>query len=293
MGGVTRKTLNVILGGVHVGKSMCLVHLACGYLRMGFNVLYISLEMGEDAVMQRVDANLLDTAIHKVKNLGKNPFMNRINVIRQKHNGIIKVKEFSTGSANVNHFKHAINELALKKKWTPDVIIVDYIGITASSKMKVGVTNSYFYLKSVAEELRALASETNTIVWTASQLTRSGMQTNDTELTDTAESLGIPAVADLMFSIYRDENMDNMGQFMVKQLKNRFRDKGYRLKFIIGCDREKQLLFDVSNDAQTLVDEDAIIETREIQKKYETSPRPRFGEKKKFNDFNMGDDQDE
>jgi hypothetical protein len=220
--------------------------------------------------------------------------MTRITHLKQKHNGVIKVKEFPTSSASAQHFKHVINELAVKKHWVPDVIMVDYIGITASSKIKPGSNlNSHYYLKSVAEELRALSFETGTALWSAMQLNRGGMSSSDAEMTDTAESIGIPAVSDSMFVIYRNEEMDNMGQLMVKQLKNRFRDRGYKARFIIGCEREKQLLFDVSQDSQTLVEETAEVDMSKLQSRYESSANKRFGREKKLSTIDMGDEYDQ
>jgi replicative DNA helicase len=190
-GGVTRKTLSIILAGVHVGKTMSLIHLASGYARLGYNVLYLTLEMGEDEIMQRVDANMLKVSMHKIKLLGKDAFMNRMNFLRQKSYGRIKVVQYPTSMAHVGHFKTLISEYQMKMNWKPDVVIVDYVGIVASSRIKVGMTNSHFYLKSVAEELRAMGIELDVVVWSAMQLTRGGMGSSDVEMTDIAECVSL------------------------------------------------------------------------------------------------------
>lgn len=268
--GVTKKTLSIILGGVHVGKTMSLVHLAAGYARQGFNVLYLSMEMGEDEIMQRVDANMLKVPLHKIKELGKEKFMNRLHHLKKKSYGKIKVIQYPTSLAHSGHFRTAIDELKLKLHWTPDVVMVDYVGIVASSRIKAGSTNSHFYLKSVAEELRAMAIELDVAVWSAMQLTRSGMSTNDIEMTDIAESIGIPGVCDLMLAASRNEEMDAIGQLSYKQLKNRFRNMSYRPKFVIGVEFDQQLLYDVSESQQTLAEPVARVDSKEMQSKFET-----------------------
>lgn len=187
LGGVTRKTLSIILAGVHVGKTLTLVHLAAGYARLGYNVLYISMEMDENEIMHRIDANMIKTPMHLIRGMGKAKFMKRIDHIKSKGYGRIKVEQFPTSMGHSGHFQNLLNELSIKMNWKPDVVMVDYIGIVASSRIKVGSTNSHFYLKSVAEELRALAIEYDIAVWSAMQLTRSGMGSNDVEMTDIAE----------------------------------------------------------------------------------------------------------
>lgn len=186
---MTRKTLSLILAGVHVGKTLSLVHLSAGYARLGYNVLYISMEMDENAILTRVDANMIQTPMHQIKELGKEAFMSKMDRIKSKGYGKIKVIQFPTASAHVGHFKNTINELNIKMNWTPDVVMVDYIGCVASNRIKVGSTNSHFYLKSVTEEIRAMAIEYNVAIWSAMQVTRSGLSSSDVEMTDVAESI--------------------------------------------------------------------------------------------------------
>lgn len=253
LGGITKKTFSVILAGVHVGKTMSLCHLTAGYARLGYNVVYFSMEMDEDAILQRIDANMLKTSMHKIEELGKDPFMRRIDYLRAKNYGKIKVIQFPTGTAHAGHFRNVLNEMHLKQGFKPDIVMVDYVGIVASSRLKIGSTNSHFYLKSVAEELRAMAIEMDFAVWSAMQLTRSGMSTNDVEMTDIAESIGIPGVCDFMLAGTRNEDMDALGQIAFKQLKNRFRQIQYRPRFVLGCVFEQQLLYDVSESEQDLI----------------------------------------
>lgn len=269
-GGVTKKTLSIILAGIHVGKTMTLVHLSAGYARLGYNVLYLSMEMGEDEIMQRIDANMLKVAMHEIKELGKDKFMNRIHHIKKKGYGKIKVIQFPTSLAHVGHFKMALSELKLKMHWAPDVIMIDYIGIVSSSRLKIGSTNSHFYLKSVAEEIRAMAIEEDVAIWSAMQITRSGMGSNDIEMTDIAESIGIPGVCDFMLAANRNEEMDSLGQISYKQLKNRFKNLSCRPRFILGSDFDQQLLYDVSESQQTLSEPVAHVDSREIQSKFES-----------------------
>lgn len=252
LGGVTKKTLSLILAGVHVGKTLMLCHLAAGYARLGYNVLYFSMEMGEDEIMQRVDANMLKVPMHKIEELGKQSFMKRVHYLRAKNYGKIKVVQFPTSLAHCGHFRSVISELKIKLGFHPDVVMVDYVGIVASNRLKIGSTNSHFYLKSVAEELRAMSIELDFAVWSAMQLTRSGMTTNDVEMTDIAESIGIPGVCDFMLAATRTEEMDALGQLSFKQLKNRFRKMQYRPRFVLGCEFDQQLLFDVSDSEQDL-----------------------------------------
>jgi KaiC/GvpD/RAD55 family RecA-like ATPase len=249
-GGVGRKTLNVVVAGVNVGKTLSLVHLACAYARAGLNVLYFTMEMREEEILKRMDANMLKTPINRLEELGRDTFIDKVEKIRAKSYGKIKVKEYPPGVAHVGHFKHIINELKMKQRFVPDIIIVDYIGITASSRMKLGQQTSYFYLKAVAEELRALAVETNTVLWTAMQLTRSGITNTDVEITDVSESMGIPATADFMISVTRTEELDNLGQVLFKQLKNRYGNKTNKLRFVVGIDFDKQTLYDVNQSEQ-------------------------------------------
>lgn len=250
-GGVGKKTLNMLVAGVNVGKTLGLCHLAAAYMKMGYNVLYVSLEMGEEEILKRVDANTLRVSINKLAEMGKDEFVGKVDRLRQKCHGKLKVKQFPTGSASAAHFKHIINELKLKKRWSPDVIMIDYIGIAASSRIKMGQHNSYTYLKAVAEEFRALAIETDTAVWSAMQLNRQGISSSDVEITDVSDSMGIPATADLMLSVSRTEELDNMGQLLCKQLKNRYGNRATNLRFVVGVDLEKQTLYDVNQQEQT------------------------------------------
>lgn len=244
-GGCGRKTLNMFLGGVHVGKTMSLIHLAAGYSRKGYNVIYFTLEMDEDEIFKRIDANMLKVPISLVDEMGKDNYIRRVNDIKKKGYGKIKCVQFPTASAHVGHFKAIIDELKLKQHWNPDIIIIDYLGITASAKQKVGVTGSHFYLKSVAEELRAMAKELDVVVWTAAQFTREGMASSDVELTNIAESIGITHTGDLILALTRNEELDQLGQIAVKQLKNRYKNMRYKHRFVLGVDLDKQLLYDV------------------------------------------------
>lgn len=289
LGGVTKKTLSIILAGVHVGKTMSMVHFAAGYARLGYNVLYLSMEMGEDAIMQRVDANMLKIAMHKIKELGKEKFMNRLYQLKQKSYGKIKVIQYPTSLAHTGHFRMALDELKLKMHWSPDVVMVDYVGIVASSRVKIGTLNSHFYLKSVAEELRAMAIEMDIAVWSAMQLTRTGMGSSDVEMTDIAESIGIPGVCDFMLAASRNEEMDAIGQIGFKQLKNRFRNMSYKPRFILGSDFEQQLLFDVAESEQTLSEPVAHVDSKTVQEKFESRFNSSKRTRGKLTGIDMGD----
>lgn len=250
-GGCGKKTLNVIVAGINVGKTLSLAHLSAAYMKSGVDVLYISMEMCEEEILKRIDANLLRTDLNKLKDMPREAFVDKLQRIKEKTHGKIKVKEFPPGAATAAHFKHLIAELRMKQNFIPQVIIVDYLGITGSSRMKMGVQSSYFYLKAVAEELRALAVETETVLWTAMQLTRTGIQSSDVEITDVSESMGIPATADLMLSASRSDELDQLGQLMFKQLKNRYGNKVSHQRFVVGVSLETQTLYDVNNDEQT------------------------------------------
>ncbi len=253
-GGPTKKTLNVLVAGINVGKTLGMCHLAAGYIKMGLNVLYISMEMAEEEICKRVDANILRTNLSELAAMPRAAFVSKLQSIKEKTHGQLKVKEFPPGTANTAHFKHLLAELKMKQRFTPDVIMIDYIGITGSSRMKIGVQSSYFYLKAVAEELRALAVETETVMWTAMQVTRGGMESSDVDITDVAESMGIPATADLMISMNRTDVLDSMNQLMCKQLKNRFANKTSIPRFVIGVDLERQTLYEVNQSEQNLID---------------------------------------
>jgi len=250
-GGLPNKTLNIALAGTGVGKSLFMCHMAAGVLAQGKNVLYITLEMAEERIAERIDANLMNVNIQDLKDLSKSMFDNRIDKIRQKTEGKLIVKEYPTASAHVGHFKALLNELQLKRNFRPDIIFVDYLNICASSRFKPGAgVNSYTYVKAIAEELRGFAVEFDLPVVSATQTTRGGYANSDVELTDTSESFGLPATADLMFALISTEELEKMGQLMVKQLKNRYNDPAMNKRFMVGIDRGKMKLYDVEASAQ-------------------------------------------
>jgi replicative DNA helicase len=253
-GGVPRKTLNVIMAGVGVGKSLTLCHLAASYLNQGKNVLYITLELAEEEVAKRIDANLFNITLDDLMLISRDMYQKKIEKLTNKTKGRLIVKEYPTTTASVNHFKALLNELKLKKSFTPDVIMVDYINICASSRFKPGVANSYTYIKAIAEELRGLAVEQNVPLWTATQLTRGGYGSTDPDMTDTAESFGLPATADLFLAAITNEQLEQLGQVIFKQLKNRYNDPSLNKRFVIGIDRSKMKLYDVEQSAQDIVD---------------------------------------
>jgi replicative DNA helicase len=272
-GGILKKTLNLIVAGINVGKTLSLIDLACWYSRCGLNVLYITLEMREEMILQRVDANMLEISLNKIETLGRDNYLTRMGEIHQKGYGKIKVKELPTGTGTTSRFRHLINELKMKQKFKPDIIIVDYIGIMDSSRLKVGSTNSYFYLKSIAEELRGLAVETDTAIWTAMQLTRAGVQNSDAGITDIGESFGIPATADFILSVARTEELDQVGQLLMKQIKNRYGNKIKHIRFLVGVDLERQFLFDVTQREQDEliqepVDDDVKFKMQSLKEKF-------------------------
>ena len=250
-GGMPQKTLNICLAGTGVGKSLFMCHVASACLSQNQNVLYITLEMAEEKIAERIDANLLDMAVDDLHTLPKDIYDRKINNLRKTTKGKLIVKEYPTASANVNHFRSLLNELNLKRSFVPDIIFVDYINICTSSRIKAGANvNSYTYIKSIAEELRGFAVENKVPVMSATQTTRSGYSNTDVGLEDTSESFGLPATADLMFAIISTEQMEELGQIMVKQLKNRYNDPTINRKFVIGIDRAKMRLFDVAQSAQ-------------------------------------------
>ena len=252
-GGVPSKTLNIALAGTGVGKSLFMCHLASSYLLQGLNVLYITLEMAEERIAERIDANLLDTSMDELHNLPKEIYDSKISKLQGKTTGQLIIKEYPTASAHTGHFKSLINELALKKSFRPDVIFIDYLNICASSRFKGGNISSYFYIKAIAEELRGLAVEHNVPIFSATQTTRTGYVSTDIGLEDTSESFGLPATADFMFAIISNEDLEKLGQLKIKQLKNRYNDPSMNRAFIVGVDRSKMKLFDVSNQGQNIV----------------------------------------
>jgi replicative DNA helicase len=251
--GVPNKTLNCILAGTNVGKSLFLVHMAASYMMQGKNVLYITLEMAEEAISNRIDANLMNIPVNALESLEKDKFFSRIDKLKAKTQGKLIVKEYPTSSAHVGHFKQLLQELRLKKRFKPDVIMVDYINIMASSRTKMSTAGSYFYIKAIAEELRGLAVEQNVPIWSATQSNRSGQSDSDVDLTNTSESFGLPATVDFMFAVIRTDELDNLNQVLVKQLKSRYGNKTFHEKFVIGIDVEKMKLYDVESSAQTVM----------------------------------------
>jgi len=255
-GGLSNKTLNIALAGTGVGKSLFMCHVAASCLSQNYNVLYITLEMAEERIAERVDANLLNISIDDLQKLPKDLYDKKIDKLKQTTKGKLIVKEYPTAAANVNHFRALLNELNLKKSFVPNIILIDYINICTSSRIKPGSNvNSYTYIKSIAEELRGLAVENAVPILSATQTTRSGFTNTDIGLEDTSESFGLPATADFMFAIISTEQMEELNQIMIKQLKNRYSDPTSNRKFVIGIDRSKMRLYDVEQVAQNeLVD---------------------------------------
>ena len=250
-GGLPNKTLNVALAGTGVGKSLFMCHMAAATLLQGRNVLYITLEMAEEKIAERIDANLLNIPIQKLADLPKVMFASKVKNLSKKTQGKLIIKEYPTAAAHVGHFKSLISDLALKKSIKPDIIFIDYLNICASQRYKGSIVNSYTYVKAIAEELRGLAVETNVPIVSATQTTRSGFGSSDVDLTDTSESFGLPATADLMFALISTEELEEANQIMVKQLKNRYNDPTINKRFCIGIDRAKMRLYDVEETAQT------------------------------------------
>jgi replicative DNA helicase len=251
-GGLVNKSLNVCLAGTGVGKSLFMCHVAASALSQHKNVLYITMEMSEERVAERIDANLMNVPIDQLSNLSKDMFDKKVHKIANKGVGKLIIKEYPTGAANVGHFRALLSELKLKRDFIPDLVCVDYLNICSSSRMKM-TGDTYTYVKAIAEELRGMAVENNFPVLTATQTTRGGYDNSDVGLTDTSESFGLPATADLMFAIISTEELEAMNQIMVKQLKNRYNDPtGSTRRFVLGIDRAKMRLYDVEDYAQTL-----------------------------------------
>ena len=265
-GGLPNKTLNIALAGTGVGKSLFMCHMAASVLLQGSNVLYITLEMAEEKIAERIDANLLNVNIQELSDLPKVMFENKVTKLAEKTQGTLIIKEYPTASAHSGHFKSLINELALKKSFRPDIIFIDYLNICASSRYRGNLSvNSYSYIKAIAEELRGLAVETEVPIVSATQTTRSGYGSSDVDLTDTSESFGLPATADLMFALISTEELESLGQIMVKQLKNRYNDPTINKRFIVGIDRAKMRLYDCEQSAQ----DDILDSGREEEYTYE------------------------
>ena len=264
-GGIPNKTLNIALAGTGVGKSLFMCHVASSALVDGNNVLYITMEMAEERIAERIDANLLNIPIDQLETMPKTLFTEKIKALATKTTGQLIVKEYPTGSAHAGHFRALLNELKLKKQFVPDIIFIDYLNICASSRMKGmgGAINSYNYIKAIAEELRGLAVEFDVPVFSATQTTRSGFTNSDVGLEDTSESFGLPATADLMFALISTEELQNLGQIMVKQLKNRYNDPTTNKRFVVGIDRSKMRLYDVDPNEQTLMDDTPVFDKSE------------------------------
>ena len=278
-GGVPSKTLNIALAGTGVGKSLFMCHCASHFLNEGQNVLYITLEMAEERIAERIDANLLDVTIDDLHDMPKQLYDDKMNKLRSKTSGKLIIKEYPTASAHSGHFNSLMNELALKKSFKPDVVFIDYLNICASSRFKGGNISSYFYIKAIAEELRGLAVEHNVPIFSATQTTRTGYVSTDIGLEDTSESFGLPATADFMFALMSNEELESLGQMKVKQLKNRYNDPAMNRSFIVGVDRSKMRLYDVENVAQNIVDSNQT-------KEEENYPTPEKAYEK-FSDFKL------
>jgi len=291
-GGLSRKSLNIILAGTGVGKTLAMCHFAAANLAMGKNVLYITMEMAEEKIAERIDANLLNIATEDIKQLPKELYENKIARLKTKTTGKLIIKEYPTASAHAGHFRHVLNELNLKRNFVPDIIYIDYLNICCSSRIKAGSNvNSYTYIKAIAEELRGLAVERNLPIVSATQTTRSGYSSSDPGLEDTSESFGLPATADFMIALIRDDDMDERGQIQVKQLKNRYSDPSENKRFFVGVDRVKMRLFDLEESAQDdIIDDsrggktkrsDAVMDNT----KFGMEDRERNKPKAKFNNF--------
>jgi replicative DNA helicase len=273
-GGLSNKTLNVILAGTGVGKSLFMCHCAAANLLNNKNVLYITMEMAEERIAERIDANLLNLSMDELKVVDKPIFDSRLDKVRKKSQGKLTIKEYPTAGAHAGHFRALLEELKLKQEFSPDIIYIDYLNICSSQRLRYGANvNSYTYVKTIAEELRGLAVEYNVPIVSATQTTRSGFTNSDPGLEDTSESFGLPATVDLMLALISTEELEGLNQLMVKQLKNRYNDPSYYKRFVIGVDRAKMKLYDVEASAQNIVDSGQ----EEIQ-----LPKPQFNNKSKF-----------
>ena len=255
-GGLPNKTLNIALAGTGVGKSLFMCHMAGSALSQGYNVLYITCEMAEEKIAERIDANLLNVSVKDIVDIPEVLFRSKVQEISKKTQGKLIIKEYPTASAHAGHFRALLNDLQLKKDFKPDLIFVDYLNICASVRYKGAIVNSYTYVKAIAEELRGLAVETNLPIISATQTTRAGFGNSDPDLTDTSESFGLPATADFMFALISTEELEQQGRILVKQLKNRYNDPTASKKFMLGIDRSKMRLYDVADDSSILNAED-------------------------------------
>ena len=269
-GGLPRKTLNIALAGTGVGKSLFMCHVAANAMTQGRNVLYITLEMAEERIAERIDANLLNVPIDQLENLTKDMLKTKVNNIKMKGNGKLIIKEYPTGQANTSHFRALLNELKLKRNFVPEIIFVDYLNICGSARMKAmgGSINSYTYIKAIAEEMRGLAVEFNVPIVSATQTTRAGFSSSDPGLEDTSESFGLPATADLMFALISTDELAAAGQIMVKQLKNRYNDPGKYQRFVIGVDKSRMKLTDVINATANLINDAPVFDNSKMNEKF-------------------------
>lgn len=287
--GVPRKTLNVILAGTAVGKSLALCHMAASYFMGGKNVLYITLEMAEERIAERIDANLLNISLTDLQNIPKDMYEKKIDSIKSKTIGRLIIKEYPTATATTSHFRALLNELSLKKNFVPDVIFVDYLNIAASARINNSNNiNTYTYVKSIAEEFRGLAVECNVPLWTATQTNRAGYVSSDIGLENTSESFGLPATADFMIALSTTEELEQMGQILVKQLKNRYNDISTLKRFVLGIDRSKMKLFDLEDSAQSeLVNTDLKTDDSSVfdKSKFGNSMKAERKDKSGFDDF--------
>jgi archaellum biogenesis ATPase FlaH len=268
-GGLVNKTLNIALAGTGVGKSLFMCSVASSVLLQGKNVLYITAEMAEERIAERIDANLLNTPIQSVKDIPKQLFEDKVLKLQAKTQGRLFIKEYPTASAHAGHFDALLKELSIKQAFVPDIVFVDYLNICISSRYRVGSNvNSYTVVKAIAEELRGLAAKYNVPIVSATQTTRGGFNSSDVELTDTSESFGLPATADLMFALISNEELESMNQIMVKQLKNRYNDLGMHRKFVVGVDRAKMRLYDAESSAQNILDSKPTVRYDEDDSKF-------------------------
>jgi replicative DNA helicase len=272
-GGLIKKTLNIVMGGTGAGKTLGLCHFASSHLTMGKNVLYITLEIAEERIAERIDANLLNVPMDSLRTLTHDAYTKRIERLQEKTRGKLIIKEYPTGAAGCNHFRHLLNELNLKRKFKPDVIYIDYINLCTSSRVRMGSVNSYGYVKAVSEEIRGLAIEYNVPIMSATQFNRSGFTSSDPGLDDVAESFGLAVTGDLIFALISSDELESLGQMMVKQMKSRYRDPAKNRKFVIGVDKDKMRLFDVEQSAH-----DEVID---IAQDNVSNSRPTF-DKEKF-----------
>jgi len=269
-GGLPNKTLNVALAGTGVGKSLFMCHVAGNALVQGRNVLYITMEMAEERIAERIDANLLNVPLDQLVHISKPILTSKVSDLASNTGGKLIVKEYPTGSAHAGHFRALLNELKLKKNFVPEMIFIDYLNICSSSRMKGmgGAINSYTYIKAIAEELRGLAVEFDVPIVTATQTTRSGFTSSDPGLEDTSESFGLPATADLMFALVSSEELESLGQIMVKQLKNRYNDPGYKKRFVVGIDKSRMRLYDADNAEEGVVDDTPAFDKSEVNERF-------------------------